>query len=328
MDRNSTILIAGGTGSIGSILTKRLLERGVREVRVLARDETRHQQLIDSLGRPSNLVSIIGDVRDKMSLDEAINGVDIVINAAAMKHVKYCEAYPAEAFKANVIGTQNLLELCLQKGVDNFVLASTDKAADPSTAYGASKFMAERLVVSAAVRNPGARFVAVRFGNVLGSRNSVLTRIRQLLDSGMPITVVKETMTRYVMTQSDAAELIVESLQYGTGGEIFTRNMPVVQVHDLIQAFVERYAQENHLNFDAVPVVEHEVQRGEKAHEALFSVHEQPRVRIKDRTLIIAPNDEHTTIGQPLEPQFVYTSELVRQLSKDEIRSLLDTARI
>ncbi len=325
MVTSSTMLIVGGTGSIGSILVKRFLEHGLREIRVLARDETRHQQLLDSLGRPQNIVSIIGDVRDRSSLTEAMNGVDIVINAAAMKQVKYCEIYPAEAYKTNVMGTQNLLELCLQKNINTFVLASTDKAADPSTAYGASKLMAERLVVASALRNPGHRFMAVRFGNVLGSRNSVLARLKQLLDAGMPITVIKDTMTRYVMTQRDAAELILDALRLGKGGEVFTRNMLAVQVHDLIQVFIDRYISEKRMSADIIKTIEHELQSGEKLHETLFSVYEQPRVHVKDDTFIIAPNEGHIACER-LAPDFVLSSEYAPKLSVSEIHTLLNRA--
>jgi FlaA1/EpsC-like NDP-sugar epimerase len=327
LDSSSTVLIVGGTGSIGSVLTRKFLERGVKEVRVFARDETPHLQLIDSLGQPSNLVSIIGDVRDKGSLDEAMKNVDVVVNAAAMKHVKFCEAFPYETFKTNVIGTKNLISLCLQKNIKQFVLTSSDKAATPSNVYGSSKLMAERIVISSAKQHPGYHFTVVRFGNVLDTRNSVLPRLRQLFESGMPIPIENSYMTRYIMTQSQAADLVIEALQLGQGGEIFTRDMSSVRVQELIHTYLTRYARSKKIDPNLFEIIEYAVGQTENAHESLFSPQELSRVRRREQTLIILPNNNNN-VGESLTPEFPISSERALKLSVNEIDSLLEAANL
>lgn len=321
--KDSVVLIAGGTGSVGSALAQEFLRMGVRELRILARDETRHQQLVDNLDNPNNLVSVIGDVRDKSSLEEALNGVDIVINAAAMKHVKYCEAYPSEAIKTNVKGTENLLALCLQKNIRQFVLISSDKAANPSTTYGASKFLAEQLVVASARRNPGYKFTTVRLGNVLGSRNSVLSRIGYLLGAGKQVTINRAGVTRYVMTIRQATDLVIDALRLGKGGEVFIKDMPVVAVQDLIEVFIDRYAKRHALDRRAIAVADHPMGQGEKIHESLVSTHEIPRARAKNGLIIVAAPG--TAKSTSRAAKFIYSSEHKSKLTTQEIAALLES---
>jgi len=319
INKDSVVLIAGGTGSIGTNLTKKFLDMGVRQVRVLARDETRQQQLADKLGNPENFLSIIGDIRDKSSLDEALNNVDLVVNAAAMKHVRYCDAFPSEALKTNVTGTDNLLSLCIQKRIKNFILISSDKAVDPTTTYGATKFLAERLVISSALRNPTYNFNIVRLGNVIGSRNSVLHRIAHQIDTGRPITVMSGRVSRYVMTADNVSDLVIKAAQFGTSGEIFIQDMPVVEIADLVRVFVDLYVKKLKLNPANIRIIDYPVGRGEKQHEALVSTVEKGHARHENSLIIISP----TGILADAAPIRTYTSMNEPKLTTKEIRTLI-----
>lgn len=233
------ILITGGTGTVGLALAKRLLgDHGVEQVRLFSRDEYKQFELMQSLDASERVRYLIGDVRDHSRLLRAMEGVDTVFHVAAMKHVPSSEYNPFEAVKTNVVGTQNVIDCAIERNVEAVVYTSTDKAAGPTNVMGATKLLAERLI-SAAHRHKGprkTRFLSVRFGNVLGSRGSVVPLFARQAQQGVPLTVTDPEMTRFFMSIGEAVRLILSSLQVGKGGESFVFKMPVVRLGDLARS--------------------------------------------------------------------------------------------
>lgn len=238
------ILVTGGTGSIGSQIVRRLLECNPKQVRVYSRDDSKQFNLRIRLGNDPRLRWLLGDVRDKARLCMAMEHIDIVFHAAALKHVFACENDPFEAVKTNVLGTQNVIECALENGVEKFVGVSTDKAADPINVLGCTKLLGEKLM-STTYHYKGTkktRFCFVRFGNVIGTRGSVIPLFCWQIKNGQPITVTDPTMRRFFMTIDDAVSLIFKATSVMRDREIFVLKMPIVRIGELAEALVELYA--------------------------------------------------------------------------------------
>ncbi|MDO8603586.1 MAG: polysaccharide biosynthesis protein [Candidatus Omnitrophota bacterium] len=238
-----TILVTGGAGSIGSALVRKLLEFNPRTVRILDTNETGLFNLEQALhGKKTRF--LVGDIKDKGRLVRAVEDVDIIFHAAALKHVPLCESNPFEAVQTNVLGTKNLIEAALEEEVKKFVTISTDKAVNPINVLGASKLLAERLTVSANLYK-GKRdttFSCVRFGNVLNSQGSVLPIFMEQIKKGGPVTITDNGMTRFIMSIDKATELVLKAAQMSEGGEIFILKMPVLRIKDLAKAMIEEMA--------------------------------------------------------------------------------------
>src|SRR3989338_5094048 len=221
--KNKTVLVTGGTGSIGSEIVRQLLKTKARQIRIFSRDEHKQHELQNELGGDTRLRFLIGDIRDKERMDFAFQDVDIVFHAAALKHVSVCEYNPFEAVKTNIIGTQNVIENALRHNVEKVLAISTDKAADPGSVLGASKLMMERLVTAANATIGGkrTRFASVRFGNVLNSRGSVIPIWKKQIDEGKDVTITDLRATRFLMQIPDAVRLVFAALEHMQGGEIF-----------------------------------------------------------------------------------------------------------
>lgn len=328
------VLVLGGTGSIGSEIVKQLIRFKTKQINVFARDESKHQYLFDSLGRPSTFRSIIGDIRDKDRLKGAMSGIDIVFNAAALKAVSYCERNPFEAVNTNVIGTQNVVEVALEKNVEKVISISSDKAAVPNNTYGATKFLSERILASGDYNKGSKRtiFAAVRLGNVLGARNSVLPVIRNQIFSGHSITVVDSKMTRFVMTTKEATKLIFDALKISQGGEIFMLKMCAVNVWDLIDVYVEELCKRYNISPASVKRENISPRPGEKSYEKLFSDDEEQFTFESKAMLMLLSNIEmfnksfcgRKYVGfKKITGETGYSSETARKLTKEEIRNLL-----
>jgi len=244
--KNKTILVTGGTGSIGLGITKQLLKCNTKAIRILTNDENSIFEAKRNLGENAKLTFMVGDVRDKDRLELAIRNVDIVFHAAAMKHIDICEENPFDAVKTNVIGTSNILEASLLENVSKFILISTDKSTNPTTTLGASKLLAERLTLNAnAYTGQGKTiFSVVRFGNVIGSRGSVFQIFLNQIRNNKPLTVTDRKMTRYIMSISDAAMMILKVTKITKDGEIFILKMPSVKIEDLAKAMIQVYKKE------------------------------------------------------------------------------------
>ena len=239
--KNKIILISGGTGSIGTGIVKQLLECSPKMIKILTNDENSIFESRTLLGEISQIKYIVGDIRDNDRLRLTMRNVNIVFHAAAMKHIDICEQNPFDAVKTNVIGTSNILEASIIEGVSKFILISTDKATNPTTTLGASKLLAERLTQDASSYVEGKKtiFSIVRFGNVIDSRGSVFQIFYNQLKNNLPITVTDSKMTRFIMSISDAASMILKISLIAQDGETFILKMPSVKIEELAKSMVE-----------------------------------------------------------------------------------------
>ena len=238
--KNKIILITGGTGSIGLGIVKKLIHLKPKMIRILTNDENSIFESRKILGELPQIKYVVGDVRDNDRLRLAMRNVDIVFHAAAMKHIDICEQNPFDAVKTNVIGTSNILEASIIEGVSKFVFISTDKATNPTTTLGASKLLAERLTQDASsyVENNNTIFSIVRFGNVIGSRGSVFQIFYNQLLNNFPISVTDSRMSRFIMSISDAASMILKISMIAQDGETYILKMPSVKIEELAKSMV------------------------------------------------------------------------------------------
>ncbi|WP_336782139.1 SDR family NAD(P)-dependent oxidoreductase [Paenibacillus illinoisensis] len=275
--KDKKILIIGGTGTIGYHLIHRLLTEQPEVIRIYSRDEHKQYEMgIEFREFSKRLRFLIGDVRDQRRLSRAMEGVDYVFHLAAMKHVPSCEYNPFEAVQTNVLGTQNVIQAALENNVTKVLFTSTDKAISPTNTYGATKLTAERLI-SAAENQKGSKvtvFSSVRFGNVMGSRGSVIPLFKkQILEDGS-ITVTDTNMLRYMMTPSQAIELILEANDRAQGGEVFVLKMPVIKIGDLAEVIIEIVKERYQINSE-VRIHNIGLRPGEKRYEELMTFEEK-----------------------------------------------------
>lgn len=336
-----TVLVTGGAGSIGSELVRALVERGgPKSVRVFDNNETALFELEQRLSAQAKLLRIfVGDVRDQSRLRRAMEGVDIVFHAAALKHVYINEYTPGEAVKTNVLGTQNVLDAALECNVERMINISTDKAVDPTSVMGTTKLLAEKLV-TAANYSKGARrciFASVRFGNVLGSRGSVVPLFEEQIRRGGPVTVTQADMTRFFMSIPNAVSLIFQAAELARGGEVFILRMPSVRIGDLADVMVQKRAPAYGRKAQDIAIKLIGPKKGEKMHESLLSEHEQEYARSLGEELIvldpaILPNELPASAraamkeGGKLDAKVCLHSSEQKPLSKEEIGKLLDEA--
>jgi len=298
--RNKTILVTGGTGSIGSELVAQLLKFKPKQIRVLSRDESKQYYLQERLNYPKNLRLLIGDIRDKERLDLALRNVDIVFHAAALKHVPFCEYNPFETVKTNILGSQNIIDAALKYGVKKVVAISTDKAANPDNIMGTSKLMMEKLFINANYYTGKAetKFSCVRFGNVAWARGSVLPLWKNQAERKKTIHVTDKEMTRFLMTIDNAAKLVLKAAQLSHGGEIFILKMPAIKLADLANLFIKKHFPGQKIKIKVIGL-----RPGEKIHEELFGGNDQYKQILENKEmLIIVPNIEIYHLTRPLEP--------------------------
>ena len=245
--QNKTILVTGGTGSIGLGLIKQLIKCKPKHIRIFSNDENSIVEIKELIGENKMFQFMVGDVRDKDRLRLAIRNVDIVFHAAAMKHIDICEQNPFDAVKTNVVGTSNILEVAIIENVSKFIFISTDKATNPTSTLGGSKLLAERLTSDASsyVGTGKTKFAIVRFGNVIGSRGSVFQIFQKQIVNGKPLTITDARMTRFIMSISEAAQMILKVTHKAKDGEIFILKMPSVRIEDLavgmLKVFKKRF---------------------------------------------------------------------------------------
>ncbi|OPY58785.1 MAG: UDP-N-acetylglucosamine 4,6-dehydratase (inverting) [Pelotomaculum sp. PtaU1.Bin035] len=270
------ILIIGGTGTIGQGLLKAILPSQPEVIRIFSRDEDKQFELRQQMTEHRNIRYLIGDVRDPDRVRRSMQDIDYVFHLAAMKHVPACEYDPYEAVKTNIIGTQNVIQASLNAGVKKTIFTSTDKAIAPTNTYGATKLMAERLIASAQY-NSGTHktvFAAVRFGNVMGSRGSVIPLFKSQIKRQRRITVTDLTMSRFMMTLKQATDLTIKAMKIARGGEVFILKMPVVQLKDLVDTMIEEMAGRLNIDPDTIVMEEIGLRPGEKMYEELMTCDE------------------------------------------------------
>lgn len=322
------VLVTGGTGSIGSELVRQVLQHNPEVVRVFSRDEAKQMYLAHSLNGHPNVRYLIGDVRDRQRLRRAMEDVDVVIHAAAMKHVTACEYNPFEAIKTNVLGVQNVIDTALEVNAERVVAISTDKVANPANTMGATKLLAERLVAAANFYRGRHRtiFTAVRFGNVLGSRGSVVPIFKSQIEAGGPVTLTDQRATRFMMSIHQAVSLALGALTQSVGGEIFILKMPVVRVADLARAIIDAYAPVAGRRPEEIEIQVVGLRPGEKVHEELLTETEAERAYENDRMFLLPPDGLE---GQPFGDAWRhterkrYSSGDELPLAQEEIRELL-----
>jgi len=262
---NKSLLITGGTGSFGNAVLRRFLNTDIKEIRVFSRDEKKQEDMRISLTNPK-VKFYIGNVRDYDSILPAMEGVDYVFQAAALKQVPSCEFYPLEAVKTNVLGTENVLNAAVACGVSNVIALSTDKAVYPINAMGISKAMMEKIVVAKSrfVSPAKTTFCCTRYGNVMASRGSVIPLFIKQIKEGKPLTVTDPNMTRFLMSLDDAVDLVLYAYEHGRQGDTFVQKAPASTIGDLAQALKELFAVDNEVKTIGT-------RHGEKLYETLLT---------------------------------------------------------
>lgn len=316
---DKVVLVTGGTGSFGKKFIAKILQKNVKKVIVFSRDELKQYEMAQEF-TDSRVRFFIGDVRDKDRLYRAFDGVNIVIHAAALKHVAACEYNPFEAIKTNIHGAQNIIEAAIDCGVEKVISLSTDKAASPLNLYGATKLASDKLFVAANsyVGDKPTKFAVVRYGNVVGSRGSVVPFFQKIKETGkLPIT--DERMTRFWITLDQGVQFVMDNLDRMHGGEIFVPKIPSMKVKDLATAIA--------------PDCEMEIigiRPGEKLHEAMITEDDARQTLEYDTYFVIQPefpwwSEEFRDGGKPLVDGFRYTSDLNNHwLSVDQLRELVE----
>jgi len=317
--RGKRILVTGGTGSFGNQIIRELIEFSPESVVVYSRDEKKQWEMRNAFPQ---FRYIVGDVRDGERLAEAMTGVDYVFHAAALKQVPSCESYPFEAVKTNIIGSQHACKAARANQVKVFVALSTDKAVKPVNAMGTSKAMMEKIVCSQN-QDAGARtvFCCVRYGNVMGSRGSVIPLFRKQIEDGAPLTVTVPEMTRYLLTLDQSVDLVLHALGNARGGEIFVRKAPACTVALLAEVMRRKYSARGARH----PLRNIGIRPGEKLHEILVNEYEMQRVTEKKDYFTIHP--EYRVARQLAKKALgsEYTSANTRQLTRPvELDALLD----
>ncbi len=318
--RGSNILITGGTGSFGNRVAAHLMKRGPERIHIYSRDEKKQWEMQRNF---PDFRYVIGDVRDTSRLADAMRGIDFVFHAAALKQVPSCEAYPWEAVKTNTIGSQNVCEAATDAGVKTVVALSTDKAVKPVNAMGMSKAMMEKIVCSQNQFSAKTVFCCVRYGNVMGSRGSVIPLFKQLIAERRPLTLTVPKMTRFLLTLDQSVELVMHAMSFARGGEIFVRKAPACTVLDLARAMCRKYAELG----DDHPIEVVGIRPGEKVHEVLVNEYEIQRATEDAAHFTIHP--EYRLPEQPMKRSdgAEYTSENTEQVvDYERIASLLDAA--
>ncbi len=321
--RDTSVLVTGGTGSFGKAFISELLRNhGPKRIVIFSRDELKQYECRQLFGDDPRLRWFIGDIRDRHRLNRAMHGVDHVVHAAALKQVDTAEYNPWEFVQTNIIGSQNVIEACIDAGVKKVVALSTDKASSPINLYGATKLTADKLFVTGnhyAAAYP-SRFSVVRYGNVMGSRGSVIPFFRKLAAEGRSLPITDLRMTRFFITLPQAVRFVTDSFEAMQGGELYVPRIPSMKITDLAQA--------------VAPGAEmHEIglRPGEKLHEEMISPEEGRRtLRIGDR-FVLQPDLASwgytpPTHGVGVPAGFQYSSDRNDQwLSREDFQALLET---
>jgi len=271
MFKDKVLLVTGGTGSFGNAIVSRFLDSEIKEIRILSRDEKKQEDM-RKFYHSDKLKFYIGDVRDYRSIEGAFIGVDFVFHAAALKQVPSCEFYPIEAVKTNVLGSDNVITACVKNGVKKAIFLSTDKAAYPINAMGMSKAIMEKNVIarSRQLRASDTVLCLTRYGNVMGSRGSVIPLFLDQIHAGRPITITNPEMTRFMMTLVDAVNLVLYAFEHGEQGDLFVQKAPAATIEVLARAILEL----KNCTIDPVFIG---TRHGEKLYEVLVTQEEMAR---------------------------------------------------
>ena len=317
----ASILITGGTGSLGKALIRELLENhGVERLVIFSRDELKQLEVRRLFDDDRRLRWFIGDIRDRKRLDRALHKVDYVIHAAALKQVDTAEYNPFEYVETNVRGSQNVIDACIDAGVKKVVALSTDKASSPINLYGATKLCADRMFISANhyAASYESRFAVVRYGNVMGSRGSIVPIWKQLAEDGQSLPITDSRMTRFWITLPKAVEFVLDSFNMMHGGELYVPRIPSMRVIDLAEAI-------------APGAATHEIgiRPGEKLHEEMIAADDARRTLLLENRYVVMPHLSGwgftpPPMGRQMPEGFCFQSHTNDQwLSVEELRDLI-----
>lgn len=319
-----TALITGGTGSFGKTMTGQLLKKGYGEVRIFSRDEWKQEEMRVRMAE-NRLKFYIGDVRNRASVDAAMEGVDLVFHAAALKQVPSCEFFPIEAVQTNVLGSHNVIESAVKAKAECVVCLGTDKAVYPVNAMGMTKALMEKTAQAIArrLKESDTRVCSVRYGNVMYSRGSVIPLFVQQIKDRAPLTITDPKMTRFMLPLRDSVELVEFAFEHGRQGDVFIKKAPACTIGDLAKAILELF--QSNCEIKAIGM-----RHGEKLHETLASVQEIRRAEDMGSFLRIQMDDrdlnysKYFTEGDVLEAEVRdYDSDSTAQLSLSEVKELL-----
>lgn len=317
--KGKKILITGGTGSVGHQIMKELIRLKPEKIIIFSRDEEKQFRMQKEFADSPLLEFVIGDIRDYSKIYEALKGIDVVYHAAALKHVPLCEFNPMEAVKTNILGADNIRRAAIERKVNTVVIISTDKAVKAVNIMGMTKAIQERILLNSNGMSSNTKFVGVRYGNIIGSRSSVIPIFKQLIEAGKAIEVTNYNMTRFMMTLEQAIELIFKVTVEGKNGQIFVKKIPACRIETLAQAVGLLLTGKNNY-----PVDEVGIRPGEKMHEILVSEEEMNRVKEGKDFFIIEPVGRSNKRKQKkIEVPREYASNSERLLSEKEMICLL-----
>jgi UDP-N-acetylglucosamine 4,6-dehydratase/5-epimerase len=322
--KGKTVLITGGTGSFGNKLLENLIKMDLKEIRILSRDELKQEIMRIEYANPK-IKFFIGDVRDERSIQSAMDGVNLVFHAAALKQVPSCEFFPMQAVYTNIIGSHNVVETAIKMNVQKVICLSTDKAVEPVNVMGMSKALMEKTVLASARLNKKKNTIIsrVRYGNVMYSRGSLIPLITNQILVGKPLTITRPEMTRFLMSLQEAIDLVIYSFEKANQGDLFIRKAPATTVLTIVEALKDIF---NATNEIAIIGSRH----GEKIHETLATAEELStsedhgvyfRIKMDERDLNYGINTD--VIASNSQILNDYTSENTYRLSRDETKRLL-----
>jgi len=322
MFSNKTLLITGGTGSFGNAVLNRFLHTDIKEIRIFSRDEKKQDDMRNFYKNPK-IKYFIGNVRDYDSLEYAMEGVDYVFHAAALKQVPSCEFFPIEATRTNVLGTENVLNAAIRKNVSKVICLSTDKAVYPINAMGLSKAMMEKVMVAKARQFASPLFMGTRYGNVIASRGSVIPLFISQIKAGQPLTVTDPNMTRFMMSLDSAVDLVLFAYENGKPGEIFVQKAPAATIADTAQAVKEIFNADNEIRIIGT-------RHGEKLYETLLTREEMIKAEDLGGYYRIVPDDRDlnyskyfTEGSSDISRVQDYNSHNTQRLSVPQIKEIL-----
>lgn len=319
--KDKVVLITGGTGSWGEALITQLIEQEVTEIRVFARNENMQFNTAVKFNH-TKVKTIVGDIRDRKSVYDACKGVDVIYHLAALKHVPICEYQPMEAIKTNILGTQNIVDVAIMHRVKQVMYVSTDKAVDPSSTYGFTKALGEKLILQANEISKGTRFTCLRSGNVLGSNGSVIPLFKKQMNTEGMIKLTDKRMTRFFVPIEQAIALLIKLTNVSKGGEVFVMKMPAFKILDIAEVMKEDY-QEQQGNDAPIPIVEIGARAGEKLNESLITASESDNVYDFDEDCyVVLQNNKLNPVAYTKIEKIVYNSE-VAAVDKNRVKEIL-----
>ena len=327
MFERQTVVVTGGTGSFGHYIARMLLKHKAKRVVIFSRDEKKQDDMRYEFRDAPAIEFVIGDVRDPEATRRVMEGADTVFHAAALKQVPSCEYNVREAVLTNVLGAQNVIEACRAARVPAVVAVSTDKAVKPVNTMGMTKALQERLFIGANLSGKGV-FSCVRYGNVIGSRGSVVPLFRKQIDHGGPLTVTDPRMTRFSLTLGQAIGLVFAAAKDARGGEIYVKKLSAIRVGDLARVMVDAATKSERIKIRTVGV-----RPGEKLHEVLISEEEAHRtVEYRDHFVVLphigVPRTERRYRGLPRTRVLEYGSGTAHRMTRSEIARLLQAEGI